>query len=73
MLYKYVLITVINGYLITEQLFCASARFPVISLYSNPRKAAAETIDGIFKLVRSPGIDSKEPIPPAYVAWQAVR
>jgi hypothetical protein len=27
--------------------------------------------DGIFKLLRSPGIDSKELIPPAYVAWRA--
>ncbi len=27
--------------------------------------------DGVFKLLRSPGIDSKEQIPPAYVAWQA--
>ncbi len=25
----------------------------------------------IFELLRSPGIDSKELIPPAYVAWQA--
>ncbi len=25
--------------------------------------------DGIFKLLRSPGVDSKEPIPLAYVAW----
>ncbi len=25
---------------------------------------------GIFKLLRSPGIDSKESIPPAYVAWR---
>ncbi len=25
----------------------------------------------IFKLLRDPGIDSKEPIPPAYVAWRA--
>ncbi len=25
----------------------------------------------IFKLLRSPGIDSTEPIPPAYVAWRA--
>jgi hypothetical protein len=24
----------------------------------------------IFKLLCSPGIDSKEPIPPAYVAWR---
>jgi hypothetical protein len=26
---------------------------------------------GIFKLLRRPGIDSKESIPPAYVAWRA--
>jgi hypothetical protein len=26
---------------------------------------------GIFKLLRSPGIDSKESIPPGYVAWRA--
>ncbi len=26
----------------------------------------------IFKLLRSPRIDSKETIPPAYVAWRAV-
>jgi hypothetical protein len=27
--------------------------------------------DGIFKLLRSPGIDSKDLIPPAYVVWRA--
>jgi hypothetical protein len=27
--------------------------------------------DGIFKLLRSPGIGSKESIPPAYIAWRA--
>jgi|LakMenEpi03Aug12_release.lakeMendotaPanAssembly.Ray.scaffolds.fasta_scaffold2698716_1 hypothetical protein len=27
--------------------------------------------DCIFKLLRSPGIDSKESTPPAYVAWRA--
>jgi hypothetical protein len=26
----------------------------------------------IFKILRSPGINSKESIPPAYVAWRAV-
>jgi hypothetical protein len=26
-------------------------------------------LDGIFKFLRSPGIDSKEWIPQAYVAW----
>jgi hypothetical protein len=25
----------------------------------------------VFKFLRSPGIDSKESIPPAYVAWRA--
>jgi len=27
--------------------------------------------DGIIKLLKSPGIDSKESIPPANVAWRA--
>ncbi len=27
--------------------------------------------DGPFKLLRSPGIDSKKSIPPVYVAWRA--
>ncbi len=26
---------------------------------------------GIFKLLRSPGINFKESVPPAYVAWRA--
>ncbi len=26
--------------------------------------------DGIFKLLRSPGIDAKESIQPTYVAWR---
>jgi hypothetical protein len=29
------------------------------------------TRDGIFKIIRGPGIDSKESIRPAYVAWLA--
>jgi hypothetical protein len=29
------------------------------------------TRDGIFKPLRSTGIDSRESIPPAYVAWRA--
>jgi hypothetical protein len=28
--------------------------------------------EGIFKLLRIPGIDSKESIPPAYVDWRTV-
>ncbi len=27
--------------------------------------------DGIFKLLKEPGIDSTESIPPVYVAWRA--
>jgi len=27
--------------------------------------------DGILKLLRSPGIDSQESIPPTYVAWRS--
>jgi hypothetical protein len=30
-----------------------------------------EDRDGIFKLQRSPGINSKESIPPAYIVWRA--
>jgi hypothetical protein len=30
-----------------------------------------ETRARIFKLLKSPGIDSKEPIPSAYEAWRA--
>jgi hypothetical protein len=32
--------------------------------------ASLESRARIFKLARSPGIDSKETIPPAYVAWR---
>jgi hypothetical protein len=34
--------------------------------YPNP-----QTRDGILKFLKSPGIDSKESIPPAYKAWRA--
>ena len=27
--------------------------------------------EGVFKLLKSPGINSKESIPPSYIAWQA--
>ncbi len=37
---------------------------PLASSYSGPRAR-------ILKLLWSPGIDSKEPIPPTYVAWRA--
>jgi hypothetical protein len=40
-------------------------------LYSEYISSAEISRDGIIKLLKSPGIDSKESIPPAYVAWQA--
>jgi hypothetical protein len=41
------------------------------NLERNHGRDIGENRDGIFKLLRSPGIDSKESIPPAYVAWRA--
>ncbi len=42
---------------------------------TKPRKSSVFTKlqrrDGIFKLLRSPGIGSNESIPPAFVAWRA--
>jgi len=38
---------------------------------SFPYDSRAVSRAGILKLLRSPGIDSKESIPPAYVAWRA--
>ncbi len=37
---------------------------------TTPRFLHFPTRARIFKLLRSPGIDSKESIPPAYVAWR---
>ncbi len=34
-------------------------------------KCCCTNWDGILKVLSSPGIDSKESVPPAYVAWQA--
>jgi hypothetical protein len=34
---------------------------------------AAQYREGIFKLLRSPGIDFKESIPPAYIAGTVIR
>jgi hypothetical protein len=34
-------------------------------------KTQSRSCDRIYKRLRSPGIDSKEPIPPAYVVWRA--
>jgi hypothetical protein len=54
-----------------------------LSLNKNPRISGEKGWDelgeggytagsaGIFKLLRSTGIDSKESIPPAYVVWRA--
>jgi hypothetical protein len=52
---------------ISFMLFCWSF-FPVSSLNIYYKDA---TRTRIFKLLRSPRIDSKESIPPAYVAWWA--
>jgi hypothetical protein len=41
------------------------------NLERNHGRDIGENRDGIFKLLRSPGIDSKESIPPAYEAWRA--
>jgi hypothetical protein len=38
---------------------------------SFPSDSRAVSRAGILKLLRSPGIDSKESIPPAFVAWRA--
>ncbi len=35
------------------------------------QRAAVANRAGIFKLLWSPGIDSRESIPPVYVAWRA--
>ncbi len=40
--------------------------------FQRPMKAKHFRDDGIFKLLRSPGIDFKESIPPAYVAWAGI-
>ncbi len=40
---------------------------PPITYMAAQREPVA--VARIFKLLRSPGIDSKESIPPAYVAW----
>ncbi len=40
-------------------------------LLKMPNSSATKGRGGIFKLLRSPGIDSKESIPPAYVARRA--
>ncbi len=60
---------------------CISDRFSVsgrIDLCTHQRpnswaqlRQKFQSCAGIFKLLRSPGIDSKESIPPAYVVWQA--
>ncbi len=50
-----------------ETLSCMSLWF-TLATYTSER---CEARDGIFKLLRSPGIESKESIPPAYVTWRA--
>jgi hypothetical protein len=46
---------------------CFSTSCPESSASCSPKRIRAR----IFKLLRSPRIDSKESIPPAHVAWRA--
>ncbi len=45
--------------------------FHIFDESPTPTPSLAAARDGIFKLLWSPGIDSKELIPPACVAWWA--
>jgi hypothetical protein len=47
-----------------------SWREGVYSMIMKDTKAFAYR-DRMFKLLRTPGIDSKESVPPAYAAWRA--
>jgi hypothetical protein len=47
-------------------------RSPSASNSIEPPYAARIHGDGNFKLFSSPGVDSKELIPPAYVAWDGI-
>ncbi len=55
----------------------AGGRVVVVANYSPPgiqlnsKLSIDQTRDGIFKLLKSPGIDSKESALTAYVAWRA--
>jgi hypothetical protein len=45
--------------------------FPVLTRLLHLTSIIIDNRDYIFKLLRSPGIDSKESIPPPNVAWRA--
>ncbi len=45
--------------------------FNIFDESPTPTPSLVAARDGIFKLLGSPGIDSKESIPPACVAWWA--
>ncbi len=42
----------------------------VLILTTDREEVVADSRDGIFTLLRSPGIDSNDTIPPAYVTWR---
>ncbi len=43
----------------------------LLNVHADRERYEGVTRGGIFKLIRSPGIDSKESIPPAFVARRA--
>ncbi len=49
-------------------------QWPPLSIYQYSEEVMREGVirARIFKLIRSPRIDSKEPVPPECVAWRAV-
>ncbi len=56
----------------TSHLFCSmnvTGKEPIISYYPSQGTTGSR----IFRLLRSPRIDSKDSIPQAYLAWRAVR
>ncbi len=48
-------------------------QWPPLSIYQHSEEVMREGVirARIFKLIRSPRIDSKEPVPPGCVAWRA--
>ena len=51
--------------------FKAKYTVHLVSLLFSMSATFTLTRDGIFQLLRGPGVDSMESIPPAYVAWRA--
>ncbi len=63
-----------NGYYYLQQavtLNPSSSNLTIILPKAIGQRRGGKIRDGIFTLLGSPGFDSKESIPPAYVAWRA--